>query len=154
MSIGALGLLLVSFFIGGKRIIVEMLVVFQVTFISLASAPLITPLLSSVTTLAICNNAYNLLANSTLGPMEDSLTDSRVKGMHLYSQFLLNLNTGLLIVVLPMLVGAVAAMITRVGDHSEDNLNKIKKIYRLALGEWTFFGLIFCGCIVGASVVL
>jgi hypothetical protein len=57
-------------------------------------------------------------------------------------------------VILPLLVGAVARVVAKVGDHSEDRLNKIKKVYMLALGEWTFLGLIFSGCIIGASTVL
>jgi hypothetical protein len=68
LSLASLALLLLSYCVGGKRVIVEMLVVFQVAFISLASAPLLTPMLSSLTSLAACNNGYNLLASSAPRP--------------------------------------------------------------------------------------
>ncbi len=154
LSIGGLGLLLVSYLVGDKRIMLEMVVIFQVSFMSLASVSVITPLLSSVTTLSLCNNGYNMLANTAaLRPVEDTLSDGRVKGMHFYSQFLYNANVGLLMIFVPLLVGMATVVITKMGEFSEEKLKKMQVVYRLALGEWTFIGLVFCGCMVGGSAV-
>lgn len=113
-EIAALVLLLVSFVIGGKRVIVEMLVVFQLNFISLISVPVVTPMLSSVTSLALANNGYNVLSNTSLRPVEDVLSDGRVKGMLLYSQFLYNINAGLLFILLPLVIGFVVFIISKI----------------------------------------
>jgi hypothetical protein len=125
LSLAALVLLLVSFAIGGKRIIVEMLTIFQVTFISLISAPLVTPMLSSITSLSMANNGYNVLQGSAIRAVDDTLSDERVKGMLMYSQFLFNFNTGILFIIVPLLVGAVAAIISKIGDYSESKRKKI-----------------------------
>lgn len=118
LSIVGLLLFLVSLLIGGKRVVVEMLTVFQVSFVSLATLPLITPMFSAVRTLAVVNNGYNMLAGSAVRPAEDLLSDDRTKGAQLYSQFLYNLNTGILLTVVPMMVGLIAFIVSKIGQHS------------------------------------
>ena len=81
LSIIGLLLLILSFFVGGKRVIVEMLMVFQVSFVSLITIPIVTPMFSAVRTLGFINNGYNMLAGSSMRPVEDLLSDERVKGM-------------------------------------------------------------------------
>jgi uncharacterized membrane protein YccF (DUF307 family) len=118
LSIAGLLLFLVSLLIGGKRIVAEMLMVFQVSFVSLITLPLITPMFSAVRTLAVVPNGYNALAGSSVRPAEDLLSDDRTKGMLLYSQFLYNLNTGLLLIVVPLIVGLAAFIVSKMGEHS------------------------------------
>jgi hypothetical protein len=149
LSFAGLCLLLLSYFTGGKRVVVEMLVVFQLAFISLASAPMVTPMLSSVATLGTCNNGYNILGALAGRPFDDPMTDQRTKGMQLYSQFLYNLNTGMLLVVLPLVIGGIALIIGAICQWKG-----AKTVGRYALGEYTFIGLLFTGCITGGGLVI
>jgi hypothetical protein len=75
LTISALGLFLLSLLVGGKRVIVEMLMVIQITYISLISVPEISPMFSAVSTLSTANNGYNILYNPSLRPFEDTLSD-------------------------------------------------------------------------------
>jgi hypothetical protein len=61
-----------------------MLTILQITYISLMTVPLNTPMFSAVTSLAIANNGYNILSDSAIRPFEDVLSDSKVKGMLLF----------------------------------------------------------------------
>jgi hypothetical protein len=90
-----------------------MLTILQITYISLMTVPLNTPMFSAVTSLAIANNGYNILSDSAIRPFEDVLSDSKVKGMLLYSQFLYNVNTAILFIILPLMVGTIALIISK-----------------------------------------
>ena len=125
---------MISLVIGGKRIIVEMLMIFQVSFVSLITVPLVTPMFSAIRTLSVVNNGYNILAGSSMRPVEDLLSDERIKGMLLYYQFLYNLNTGILVIFIPIIVGIVVFIISKTGEYSEHDLKKIQNAYRYALG--------------------
>jgi hypothetical protein len=105
--------------VGGKRIIVEMLIVIQITYIGLITVPKLTPMYSALTALSTANNGYNILYNPVLRPFEDTLTGERAKGVLLYSQFLYNLNTGLLFIIIPLIAGLIALVISKVRDLSE-----------------------------------
>jgi hypothetical protein len=72
----------------------------------------------------------------------------------MYSQFLYNLNSGLIFIIGPILIGLIALIVSRVRDMSEKSTAKLKRFYELALGEYSFVGLVFCGCITGGSAVL
>lgn len=62
---------LVSFVIGGKRIIVEMITVIQFAYVSLIAVPQLSPLFSALTALSYANNGYNILYDPSLRPFED-----------------------------------------------------------------------------------
>ena len=72
----------------------------------------------------------------------------------MYSQFLYNFNLGILVVVLPLLVGLGAFLASKLGSFSEAGTKRVHKVYKLALGDYTFSGLIFAGSIVGAAAIL
>jgi len=130
LSIMGLLLLILSFFIGGKRIVVEMLMVFQVSFVSLITIPIVTPMFSAVRTLALINNGYNMLAGSSMRPVEDLLSDERVKAMQLYSQFLYNFNTGILFVAIPLISGLILLILSKICNYNQEKLKKIEKLYK------------------------
>jgi hypothetical protein len=69
--------------------------------------------------------------------------------MQLYSQFLYNLNTGMAVVVVPLVIGVVGLLVGAIGKCSG-----VKKVGRYALREYTFVGLMFTGSIAGGAVVL
>jgi hypothetical protein len=154
MAAAAVGLLLLSLLLGGKRIVVEMLIVLQVTYVSLIAVPELSPLYSALTALSAANNGFNALYSASLRPFEDTLSDSRAKGAQLYSQLLFNLNAGLLFVLLPLAVALAAFVVGRAKEFSEEGRTRLEAVYRKSLGEYAFVGLLFVGCIVGASAVM
>ena len=81
----SVALLIVSFVIGGKRIIVEMLIVIQITYIGLICVPKLTPMYTAMTVNSNTINGYNILYSPSLRPFEDTLSDERTKGVMLYS---------------------------------------------------------------------
>jgi hypothetical protein len=109
--VASVAMLIVSLVIGGKRIIVEMLIVIQITYFGLICVPKLTPMYTAMTINSTANNGYNILYNPSLRPFEDTLSDEKTKGVMLYSQFLYNLNTGLLFVLGPLLAGLTAFIV-------------------------------------------
>lgn len=70
----------------------------------------------------------------------------------MYSQFLCNVNTGLLMIILPLLVGLVSLIVSKLRNFSEDGMKKIRKVCFLAVGEYTFVGLVSISTMVGVSL--
>ncbi len=70
VAIAAVFTMILTFFVGSKRISTEMLTVIQVAYASLLSAPKISPLFASITSLSVANNnnGFNLLYNTELRP--------------------------------------------------------------------------------------
>lgn len=111
ISLGALILFLLSFIFGSKRISTEMLVVIQIAYASIITAPKITPMISALTSLSPAYNGFNILYSSSLRPFEDTLIPYNIKGMDIYSQFLYNLNLGLIIIVIPLISALILHII-------------------------------------------
>lgn len=143
-----------SMVLGGKRIAAEQIMVLQLTYLSLLTLPALTPLQYSVSALSTAVNGVNILYDPALSPFNDVLSDSATKGAGMYSQFLYNFNMGILVIILPLLVGLGAFLASKLGSFSEAATRRVHKIYRLAMGEYTFTGLIFSGSIIGAAAVL
>ena len=72
----------------------------------------------------------------------------------MYSQFLYNFNLGILVIVLPLLVGLGAFLAGRLGSFGEAGRKRAEMVRRLAVGDYTFAGLTFASSIVGAAAVL
>ncbi len=72
----------------------------------------------------------------------------------MYSQFLYNLNSGLLFIIGPILAGFIALIVSKTRKANEESAAKAKRFYESALGEYLFVGLAYCGCIGGAATVL
>jgi hypothetical protein len=68
LSISCVAIFLLTLIFGSKRISAEMLMVFQIAYASLLTAPKISPLLSAITSLSPVNNGYNLMYSSALRP--------------------------------------------------------------------------------------
>lgn len=91
----------------------ELVIVIQMTYVGLITVPDLTPIFAALTALSTVNNGYNILYSHSLRPFEDTLDDSRNKGVEMYSQFLYNLNSGLTFVIIPLLIGIIALIISK-----------------------------------------
>lgn len=132
-----------------------MLVVFQTAYFGLLALPSLTPLFASLVSLSHSTNGYNILYSAELRPFEDSLASSSLKAAGLYSQFLFNLNTGALFVLLPLLAGLTLLIIAKAKRFdSDETRTKLQKAGEAAVGEHAFAGLVFAGCAVGVAAVL
>lgn len=80
VAVAAVFVMVLTLFVGSKRISTEMLTVIQVAYASLLTAPKVSPLFSAVTSLSAANNGYNLMYSTQLRPFEDTLVGSRAKG--------------------------------------------------------------------------
>lgn len=91
-----------------------MLVVIQVAYASLLTSPSITPLQYALTSLSPATNGYNILYSYYIRPFEDTLTPSKMKGINVYSQFLYNFNAGIVIILVPLILGLVLFIVDKV----------------------------------------
>ena len=154
LVIASLTLFSLTLIFGSKRISAEMIVVVQIAFLSLVTIPKITPLFSSLSSLSHSGSEFNLLYSEDVRPFHDSNTNDRIKGTRLYSQFIYNVNLGLVFVFLPLLIGFVTLFISKVINFSRKNADNVESAYKRLLAEYPFAGLIFVGCSVGAASVL
>lgn len=60
----------------------------------------------------------------------------------------------MLVVIAPLLVALGAFLASKLGSFGEAGTKRVQRIYRLAVGEYAFAGLIFAGSIIGAAAVL
>lgn len=154
IAIIALLMYAASMALGGKRIAAEQIMVLQLTYLSILTLPAFSPLQYSVSALNTATNGVNILYVPSLPPFNDVLSDAATKGAGMYSQFLYNFNMGMLVIILPLLVGLGAFLASKLGSFSEEGTKRVERVYRLAIGEYTFTGLIFASSIVGAAAVL
>ena len=68
VSVAAIFVMILTFFVGSKRISTEMLTVIQIAYASLLTAPKISPLFASITSLSAANNGFNILYSTELRP--------------------------------------------------------------------------------------
>ena len=146
--------LAVSLVAGDKRIMAEGLMVAQVAFAGLAGIQLLNPLQASLDTLVLANNPFNLFYSDSFRPFDDPLLPDRFRGSGLYAEFLYNLNSGLLLVLLPLLVGLFLALVSRCHCLKQDRRKSIGQVARLLVGEFVWAGLTVVGCVAGCSSVL
>lgn len=52
----------------------------------------------------------------------------------MYSQFLYNLNTGLLLIVIPLIVGLIIYLVCIMKNFNETTFKKVRKVFYLAVG--------------------
>ena len=154
LVIASMTLFVLTLIFGSKRISAEMIVVLQIAFLSLVTIPKITPLFSSLSFLSHSGSRFNLLYSEDVRPFHDSSTNDRIKGTHLYSQFIYNVNLGLVFVFLPLLIGFVTLFVSKIINFSRKHADNVESAYKRLLAEYPFAGLIFLGCSVGAASVL
>lgn len=83
----------------------------QVAYAGLVTIEWVNPLHSAVKSLSAVFNPFNFMYSDQYRPFDDVLLPSRLKSLGLYSNFLNNLNFGLLFVLLPLLVGVVLKLL-------------------------------------------
>ena len=125
----ALIMFAITLILGGKRISVEVFVVIHIALFSLVTVPKITPLFSTLTSLYPSVNGINLFYSQEITPFHDSDTNPRIKGTLLYSQFLYNVNVGLVFVFLPLLLGLILFLVSKIINFSQVNAVRIQTVY-------------------------
>lgn len=126
----------------------------QVTFTGLAACPILTPNLTAVTSLDAVANPYNILRSDSFRPFDDPLLPNRLRGNGLYSFFLYNINTGLIWVLLPLLIGGIIAAVSLLKCLSQNRKDRLERISKSLIGEYVFAGLFLMGSIIVAAGVL
>jgi hypothetical protein len=119
LSLAVAALLLLSYFLGGKMIFAEAAMLLQLSWAELLSVPRLTPLYAAVAYLYPSFNPVNPLFLSTTSLLEDSTADARLKGAKFFTQFAANFNFGSAFVLLPLLIGLVLNLLSRVKAFSE-----------------------------------
>lgn len=135
-----------------------MMAVLQITFIGLISLEAVNPCYGGIRNMWLVNG-YNSLSQESHLPNQE--LPHQPKGIFLYSDFLLNYNLTVLIIVIPLMVALVSFIYfylkykKRVHGIPEDNLDaasqrnneiqsaKVEKFWQRSLGEYTFTGVMF-----------
>ena len=136
------------------RVAAEGLMVAQVVYVGLASVPTLTPMHSTLTALSAANNPYNIFYSSSFRPFDDPLLPNRLRGTEFYAHYLFNVNTSLVFVLLPIVLGLFLFFVRFCRCVGESKQEKVKAVCRRLLGEYAFAGLTLVGCAAAASSVL
>lgn len=110
---------------GNKRIIAEYIVLLQVAYASLITLPGYNGMDYSLVSLRTANNGFNILEGSAIRPFEDLLSNERTKGMYAYSQFIYNVNLCLIFIIVPLIVGLIASILSCIKSFKEETAKTI-----------------------------
>lgn len=152
LCMAAAGLAWLFFLIGmisGKMIGVEMMAVLQASFVSLVSLQELNPCFKALSSLQLVNG-YNSVSAQDI--MEDSLVPDQPRGIFLYARFLENYNITSVLIFIPLLVGLVVMILSKTALKSK--AETLEKVWKRAVGEYAFTGVLFSGYIVFTSFTL
>jgi hypothetical protein len=129
------GLVLLIFILGfwkGKVILLELVTIFQLSFLSLMSLNKLSPTFYSLSGLSLsCGYALNLF--------ESKAISNRTLNFKLL--FFSNSQTCLIFVILPLLISIILSIVARVKKY--DELSTIRVLALRMRNEWMFYGLMF-----------
>ena len=121
--------------------------VIQLSYFSLLSLENLNPCLYALSSLRWING-YSFLQGEI---MEDIYTPAKPKGIWLYSRFAENFNFLLIVIILLLLSGLVAFILSKTA--LKDN-KKIVTVYQRLIGEYAFTFLMLSGYIISCSSAL
>lgn len=101
-----------SYFAGGRVLAAEVLMVFQIAYVTILAEPQFGPYNVSLTHLWLTFSPIspNILFN--IRPFDDVMTSPKIKGMQLFSQFIFNFNIGSAFILLPLIIAAIASIVS------------------------------------------
>ena len=85
----------------------EGMAVMGATWVAVIACPQLNPMQSALTSLHTAVNPVNIFYSTSYRPFDDPYMPLRLRGLELYSLYLYNLNTGLIVLVVPLVLGIV-----------------------------------------------
>ena len=126
----------------------------QISYAGLITIEWTNPLHSSVKSLSLLFNPLNIFFSNSYRPYDDPLLPNRLRGLGFYSNFMANFNTGLAFLALPVLVGAVLALLRCMPCFSEERKEKMSQYSKACFSEFLLAGVTMTGCVFGCSAVM
>lgn len=141
------GLFFLVGLISGKMVGVEMMAVVQISFFSLVTLSQLNPCFAALSSLKLVNG-YNSLNHNHLA---DQLTPTNPKGIFLFSRFTENFNFTAAIILVPLLVALVAFILSKTALKENE---RVVRVAKKAVGEYTLMGILFGGYLIAVSFAL
>ena len=132
-----------------------MIIVPQIAFIEMLTLPFISPIEQALSNLRFSFNGIDTEALLSIRSFDDVLANPKLKGAHLYSQFICicNFNVGVLLILLPIVIGLIALLISRIVTDEEKS-KRYREVSYSFLGSLVFSGLMFGGVAMGFGLLL
>jgi hypothetical protein len=130
-----------------------MIIIPQIAFIKILTLPFISPIEQALSNLRFSFNGIDTEALLSIRSFDDVLANPKLKGAHLYSQFICNFNVGVLLILLPIVIGLIALLISRIVTDEEKS-KRYREVSYSFLGSLVFSGLMFGGVAVGFGLLL
>lgn len=138
--------------VSAKVVGVEMMAVLQISFFALATLSEVNPCFAALSPLAM-SNGYNknLIDNSNY--IDDINTPIKIKGIMQYSQYVLNTNLSLVLIIVPLILALIFFIASKV-FKKEERKKYCAILSSKFLHEYTFTCLMFLSYLIAFSFVI